>query len=150
MIFLICCETACLAPDACEAPVRYYQNNCYLCRAQRHRMFMAKKIKSPYKQRLKYRETYNTTLRRVYEYSTTKYRRRRATQFVDGGQAYTYGSFKDAVERLSQRMSRYGISAGDKVAVLSQNMPNYLVAYFSVTAFGRVLVPILPDSSEKN
>ena len=109
---------------------------------------MAKKIKSPYKQRLKYRETHNTTLRRVYEYSTTKYRTRRATQFVDGGQAYTYGSFKDAVERLSQRMSRYGISASDKVAILSQNMPNYLVAYFSVTAFGRVLVPILPDSSE--
>ena len=60
-------------------------------------------IKSPYKQRLKYRETHNTTLRRVYEYSTTKYRGRHATQFVDGGQAYTYGSFKDAVERLSQR-----------------------------------------------
>ncbi len=109
---------------------------------------MANKIKSPYKQRLRFRETNNTTLRRVYEYSTTKYRSRKATQYVDGGQAYTYGSFRDAVERLSSRMSRYGISAGDKVAILSQNMPNYLVAFFSVTAFGRVVVPILPDSSE--
>lgn len=109
---------------------------------------MAKKIKSPYKQKLKFRETNNTTLRRVYDFSTAKYRNRKATEFVDGTQAYTYGSFHDAVERLSQRMSRYGISAGDKVAILSQNMPNYLVAFFSVTAFGRVLVPILPDSSE--
>ncbi len=108
---------------------------------------MAKKNKSPYKQRLKAREVNNTTLRRVYQYSTTKYTRRHATQYVDGTQAYTYGTFREAVERLSQRMSRYGISCNDKVAVLSQNMPNYLVAFFSVTAFGRVLVPILPDSS---
>ena len=81
---------------------------------------MANKTKSPYKQRLQYRETYNTTLRRVYEYSTTKYSKRPATQFADGTQAYTYASFKDATERLSQRMSRYGISAGDKVAILAQ------------------------------
>ena len=46
---------------------------------------MANKIKSPYKQRLRFRETNNTTLRRVYEYSTTKYRSRKATQYVDGG-----------------------------------------------------------------
>ena len=104
--------------------------------------------KIPYKQKLKFRELNNTTLRRVYEYSTSKYRGRKVAEYVDGGQAYTYGSFHDAVERLSQRMSRYGISAGDKVAILSQNMPNYLVAFFSVTAFGRVVVPILPDSSE--
>ena len=109
---------------------------------------MAKKIKSPYKTKLKYRETWCTTLHRVYEYSTTKYWKRKATQFVDGGQAYTYRSFKEATDHLSTRMSRYGISAGDKVAILSQNMPNYLVAFFSATAFGRVAVPILPDSSE--
>ena len=45
-------------------------------------------------------------------------------------------------------MPRFGIGAGDKVAILSQNMPNYLVALFSTMAFGRVAVPILPDSSE--
>ena len=107
-----------------------------------------RKFKSPYKKKDKFREIHCNTLRRVYEYSTTNYSERKATQYVDGGQAYTYKEFREKTDRLSVRMSRYGISATDKVAILSQNMPNYLVAFFSVTAFGRVAVPILPDSSE--
>lgn len=109
---------------------------------------MSKKPKSPYKKKDKYRETFCTTLHRVLEYAATHYTDRKATQFVDGGQAYTYRQFKENVDRLSVRMSRFGIGAGDKVAILSQNMPNYLIAFFSTTAYGRVAVPILPDSSE--
>jgi long-chain acyl-CoA synthetase len=40
-----------------------------------------------------------------------------------------------------------GISKGDKVALLSLNMPNWAVAYFSVTLMGAVIVPVLPDFS---
>ena len=111
---------------------------------------MAKKIKSPYKPWRKYRsrENYCSTLHKVYEYATHTYSKLTAYQFVDGGQHYTYASFRAKCDQLSQRMSRYGISAGDKVAILSQSMPNYIVAFFSVTAFGRVAIPILPDSSE--
>lgn len=105
-------------------------------------------MKSPYKKRNRYREINNTTLRRVYEYSTTKYTDRYACQYVDGDQAYTYGSFRHACDQLSQRMSRFGISAGDKVAILSQSMPNWTLAFFATTAYGRVSIPILPDSSE--
>ena len=61
---------------------------------------------------------------------------------------YTYGSFKHKCDELSRRLSRYGIGAGDKVAILSTNTPNWTVAFFSAVAFGRVAVPILPDSSE--
>lgn len=109
-----------------------------------------KRIKSPYKAWRKYRarEEYCTTLHRVFEYSTAHYANRVAYQFVDGGQKYTYAEFKMATERLSQRMSRFGIRHGDRVAIFSQNMPNWVVAYFAATAFGRVAVPILPDSSE--
>ncbi len=109
-----------------------------------------KRIKSPYKAWRKYRarEEYCTTLHRVFEYSTTHYADKVAYQYVDGGQKYTYAEFKMATERLSQRMSRFGIRHGDRVAIFSQNMPNWVVAYFAATAFGRVAVPILPDSSE--
>jgi long-chain acyl-CoA synthetase len=69
-------------------------------------------------------------------------------QFVDGEQKYTYSSFGEKCNMLSTRMSRFGISAGDKVAILSQNMPNWTLAFFAATAFGRVAIPILPDSSE--
>ena len=111
---------------------------------------MAKKTKSPYKAWRRYRNRENTctTLRKVFDYATTNYGKRIAFQFVDGGQQYTYSSFRTKTERLSQRMSRFGIKHGDRVAIFSQNMPNWVVAYFAATAFGRVAVPILPDSSE--
>ncbi len=106
--------------------------------------------KNPYKAWRKYRERENicTTLRKVYDYSTSKYPKLTAYQYVDGEQAYTYAEFHAICDRLSQRMSRFGIGAGDKVAILSQNMPNWVVAFMATTAYGRIAVPILPDSSE--
>ena len=113
---------------------------------------MAKKTKSPYKAWRRYRNRENTctTLRKVFDYATTNYGKRIAFQFVDGGQQYTYSSFRTKTERLSQRMSRFGIKHGDRVAIFSQNMPNWVVAYFAATAFGRVAVPILPDRDRKS
>lgn len=109
---------------------------------------MSKKIKSPYKLRNKHRETYCTTLNKVFQYTTTTYSERTMSQYVDGEQKYTYASFREKCNMLSTRLWRFGISAGDKVAILSQNMPNWTLAFFAATAFGRVAVPILPDSSE--
>ena len=111
---------------------------------------MAKKIKSPYKPWRRYRSRENTctTLRKVFDYATTTYSQRVAYQFVDGGQQYTYEQFRRKTEQLSMRMTRFGIKHGDRVAIFSQNMPNWVVAFFSATAFGRVAVPVLPDSSE--
>ena len=111
---------------------------------------MAKRIKSPYKawRRYRYRENTCSTLHKVFDYATTNYAKRIAYQFVDGGQQYTYADFRTKTERLSQLMSRFGIKHGDRVAIFSQNMPNWVVAFFAATAFGRVAVPILPDSSE--
>ena len=106
------------------------------------------KSKSPYKSRNSYRETYCTTLSRVLQYATTHYRDRTMSQFVDGSQKYTYAVFREKCHGLSVKMLRLGVGAGDKVAILSQNMPNWTLAFFSATAFGRVAVPILPDSSE--
>ena len=107
-----------------------------------------KKIKTPYKVRNKYREIFCTTLNKVFQYTTSKYWDRTMAQFVDGEQKYTYSSFGEKCNMLSTRMSRFGISAGDKVAILSQNMPNWTLAFFAATAFGRVAIPILSDSSE--
>lgn len=111
---------------------------------------MAKRIKSPYKAWRRYREREQTctTLRKVFEYATTKYAERTSYQYVDGGQKYSYEEFRRKTEQLSLRMTRFGIKHGDRVAIFSQNMPNWVVAFFSATAFGRVAVPILPDSSE--
>lgn len=94
------------------------------------------------------REKYVKTLADLFDFATDNYARRPLSRYVDGGQEYTYDSFGHKCVELSHRFNRFGISAGDKVAILSQNMPNWTVAMFSCVPFGRVTVPILPDSSE--
>ena len=101
--------------------------------------------KHPY--RISVRDNYPQTLRELFENSTRRFSRRQFSRFIDGGQFYTYSSFRDTCDLQSQRLSRFGISAGDRVAILSANMPNWTVAFFTATAFGRVAIPILPDSS---
>ena len=94
------------------------------------------------------REKYIDTLDKLYDYATTVYSKKQYTQWYDtkeGG--YTFGSFKGKCDSLSKKLTQYGIGAGDKVAILSQSMPNWSVAFFSVVPFGRIAIPILPDSS---
>ncbi len=90
-----------------------------------------------------------TTLSKLFEFSTLAYSKNPLSRYVeDDSQTYTYGSFRAKCLEISHNLSRYGIKAGDRIAILSQNMPNWTVAFFSAVAFGRVAVPILPDSSE--
>ena len=102
-----------------------------------------------YKRMQRMREKYVDTLAKLYEYATTLYGKKQYTQWYDtkeGG--YTYNSFKLKCDSLSKQLTQYGIGAGDKVAILSQSMPNWSVAFFSIVPFGRIAIPILPDSSE--
>ena len=94
------------------------------------------------------REKYVDTIAKLYEYATTVYAKNQYTQWYDtkeGG--YTYHTFKGKCDSLSKLLTQYGIGAGDKVAILSQSMPNWSVAFFSIVPFGRIAIPILPDSS---
>lgn len=102
-----------------------------------------------YKRMQRMREKYVDTLAKLYEYATTVYSKNQYTQWYDtkeGG--YTYSSFKAKCDSLSKKLTQYGIGAGDKVAIFSQSMPNWSVAFFSIVPFGRIAIPILPDSSE--
>ncbi len=99
------------------------------------------------RQILKWREKYIDTLAKLYDYSTLLYEKNRMSEMLGSDMRYTYGSFRRKCDEISARLSRYGIGAGDRVAILSQNMPNWTVAMFSLVPFGRISVPILPDSS---
>ena len=94
------------------------------------------------------RENYITTLARLFDYATTTFGKRTALTYVDGGQKYTYTELRNKSIELAHIFARYGLCAGDRIAILSQNMPNWTVSLFSIVAFGRIAVPILPDSSE--
>ncbi|WP_324170566.1 AMP-binding protein [Sulfurimonas sp.] len=62
-----------------------------------------------------------------------------------GEDAFKYSEFDKRVKETINLLRENGISKGDKVVLLSENMPNWSVAYFAVTYFGGVIVPILPD-----
>lgn len=88
------------------------------------------------------------TLRELYDYATVTYAGNRLSKTVDAELEYSYQSFRNKCEELSGMLADAGIVDGDKVAVLAQNMPNWTVAFFTGVAFGRIAVPILPESSE--
>jgi len=88
------------------------------------------------------RETYVTTLARLYYYSTSSFSGRTFLNLLDTDCAYTYASFRKQCDALSKTLCQYGIGSGDRIAVLSPSMPNWVVAMFATVAFGRVFVPI--------
>jgi len=88
------------------------------------------------------------TLAEVFDYSTLKYAKRPAYELIDGVQTYNYAQFRETARRISRLLSNFGINSGDKVAIFSQNMPNWPVAFFSITAFGRIAVPLLTELTE--
>jgi long-chain acyl-CoA synthetase len=51
----------------------------------------------------------------------------------------------DDVKRVAALLKKMGVSKGDKVAILSTNMPNWGVAFFGISWAGATAVPILPD-----
>ena len=83
---------------------------------------------------------FNETLR--------KFGKHPAYAFV-GEDPRTYETVNSEIQALMAFEEKIGICPGDKVAILSLNMPNWGVAYFSVTFMGAVVVPILPDFSCK-
>ncbi len=75
-----------------------------------------------------------------------KFADRVALSFV-GETPMTYGQLKDQSGKVASLLASCGIRKGDKVAILSANMPNWGVAFFGISWIGAVTVPILPDFS---
>jgi long-chain acyl-CoA synthetase len=64
-----------------------------------------------------------------------------------GEDTITFETAGKQIKALSAFLEKADIFPGDRVAILSTNMPNWAIAYFSVTFMGAVVVPILPDFS---
>jgi long-chain acyl-CoA synthetase len=75
-----------------------------------------------------------------------KFGKRNAYAFV-GEEPISYDSVYKQIRSVMAFLEKNGINPGDKVALLSNNMPNWGIVYFSITFMGAVVVPILPDFS---
>ncbi|MBW6535727.1 MAG: AMP-binding protein [Mariniphaga sp.] len=62
-----------------------------------------------------------------------------------GEENYTYRQLGDDVTKIAALLKKLDIKKGDKVALLSNNMPNWGKAFFAISWVGATVVPILPD-----
>ena len=62
-----------------------------------------------------------------------------------GEENLTYKQLETEVKKAALQLQSIGVKKGDKVAILSMNMPQWGIAFFATCVIGAVVVPILPD-----
>src|SRR5512143_352987 len=60
----------------------------------------------------------------------------------DGYVRFTYRDLLNSIAAASRALSGLGIEKGDRVALLSENRPEWMIAYLSVVSLGAVIVPL--------
>ncbi|MBD3373391.1 AMP-binding protein [candidate division KSB1 bacterium] len=86
----------------------------------------------------------NLTLFSVLESSAEHFAEKPALSLIDT-HPMTYAELRAQVQQLSLFLYDQGIIHGDRVALLSENKPNWVIAYLAIVTMGAVAVPILPD-----
>lgn len=84
------------------------------------------------------------TLYDLVRHSVKEFASRIAFSMFDG-EDVTYAEVGRRIAKVQDILTGAGLRPGDKVALLSSNMPNWGVCYYAVTSAGMVVVPILPD-----
>ena len=54
----------------------------------------------------------------------------------------TYAELHDRVVGMARALDELGVEPGDRVAIISPNSGRFLISFFGVSGFGRVLVPV--------
>ncbi|MCK4569981.1 MAG: AMP-binding protein [Bacteroidales bacterium] len=83
----------------------------------------------------------------LFDESVKKYGQADFLSFVDE-KPLSYNDVSGEIEKLKALLTRHGIKKGDKIAILSVNMPNWGISYLAITFLGAVVVPLLPDFHE--
>lgn len=71
----------------------------------------------------------------------TRYRRNK-TALVHGDDRWTFGALGDAVSRCANLLAGFGIRRGDRVAILTENSPWFMVALFATARVGAIFTPL--------
>lgn len=62
----------------------------------------------------------------------------------------TYQELRGNILRVAARLTAWGFTKGDRVAILAENSPQWCMAYLGAVRIGVVVVPILPDLPESD
>lgn len=84
------------------------------------------------------------TISEILKSTVEKYPNNIALSGIDGN-AISYSELKLKVEKISNFLKDQGILSGDRVAILSENSPNWGIAYLAITTLGAVAIPIMTE-----
>jgi len=84
------------------------------------------------------------TVKKLADKSTSRFSKHTAYRMKrnDVYREWTYEDVGRCVKNLSASLSELGISKGDKVALLSENRPEWPISYLSIACLGAVIVPL--------
>lgn len=86
------------------------------------------------------------TLPELLANSCSQFKNNLSLNFVQNGRR-TYEELYHEVISISHYLLSIGIRQGDRVAILSANMPNWGITQFAIAQIGAIAVPILPGFS---
>lgn len=95
--------------------------------------------------RMKFMSEY--TFRNFYEVIESRFSKRMMYSVFRSDESLTYGQFAHNVRAAATYLLKMGLKKGDKVAIMAESCPNWMVAYVALTSVSIVAVPILPDFS---
>ena len=75
---------------------------------------------------------------------------RDALVYTEAGQRYSYQDLSYEVDRAARGFLSRGIRPGDKIALWSPNVPEWMIAFLGLAKMGAVTVPIDPAATKDN
>jgi len=79
-------------------------------------------------------------LYQILENTSAEYSKKEALIF--GQIRITYGETKEATDRLARGLSELGLGAGDHIALMLPNIPQFIMSYFAILKIGAAVVPV--------
>ena len=90
------------------------------------------------------------TFRNFHEVIASRYPRRTMySVFREDGSEITFLQFSHQVKAISSYLISLGFEKGDKVAIIGDSSPYWMLFYVALTNIGLIAVPILPEFSER-
>jgi long-chain acyl-CoA synthetase len=84
------------------------------------------------------------TIPEVVEKSSSRYSERPALSMVDG-EPVLFRDLEPRTKRIAAFLGLLGVKKGDRVALLSENRPEWGLSYFGIARLGAIAVPIMTD-----
>ena len=88
------------------------------------------------------------TIGQSLDQNTKAYAQRDALVDTEGGVRYTYHLLSEEIDRVARGFICQGIAKGDKVAIWSPNLPEWIIALLGLAKIGAITVPIDPTASK--